>query len=84
MLGTTPGFLWAIGESRLITPLRPDDGHRRCCRLRVAARAREPVDGGTPIGSACRIVILEDRLEGALRLDGEPGRPVARRGAGDS
>src|SRR5687767_1052887 len=58
MLGTTPGFLRAIGEARLITPLRSEGGHRRYSRyqLRIAARARELVDQGTPVEAACRIV----------------------------
>ncbi|MER5758857.1 MerR family transcriptional regulator [Streptomyces sp. NPDC002082] len=73
MLGTTQGFLRAIGEARLITPLRSAGGHRRYSRyqLRVAARARELVDQGTPIESACRIVILEDQLEEAQRINAE-------------
>jgi DNA-binding transcriptional MerR regulator len=73
MLGTTQGFLRAIGEHRLITPLRSAGGHRRYSRyqLRVAARARELVDHGTPIEAACRIVILEDQLEEAQRLNAE-------------
>lgn len=73
MIGATPGFLRALGEARLITPLRSEGGHRRYSRyqLRVAARARELVDGGTPIEAACRIVILEDQLEDALRLNEE-------------
>lgn len=51
MLGTTQGFLRALGEARLITPLRSAGGHRRYSRyqLRIAARARELVDQGTPI-----------------------------------
>ncbi|MBW5424574.1 MerR family transcriptional regulator [Streptomyces sp. BG9H] len=71
MIGATPGFLRAVGEARLITPLRSEGGHRRYSRyqLRVAARARELVDQGTPIEAACRIVILEDQLEDALRLN---------------
>ncbi|MEW2045734.1 MerR family transcriptional regulator, partial [Streptomyces sp. NPDC005476] len=46
-------------------------GHRRYSRyqLRIAARARELVDQGTPIDAACRIVILEDQLEEAQRLN---------------
>jgi hypothetical protein len=32
MLGTTQGFLGAIGEARLITPLRSEGGHRRYSR----------------------------------------------------
>lgn len=69
--GTTQGFLRAIGEARLITPLRSAGGHRRYSRyqLRIAARARELVDRGTPIEAACRIVILEDQLEQAQQLN---------------
>ena len=29
LLGTTQGFLRAIGEARMITPLRSEGGHRR-------------------------------------------------------
>ncbi|MET9843237.1 MerR family transcriptional regulator [Streptomyces ossamyceticus] len=84
MLGTTPAFLRALGEHRLITPLRSEGGHRRYSRyqLRIAARARELVDQGTPVEAACRIVILEDQLEEALRINeelrtqgGSPSRP---------
>ncbi|WP_404961246.1 MerR family transcriptional regulator [Streptomyces sp. 147326] len=83
LLGTTPGFLRAIGEARLITPLRSAGGHRRYSRyqLRIAARARELVDHGTPIEAACRIVMLEVRLEEAQRVNAEhrrsalPGHP---------
>ncbi|ATZ22140.1 hypothetical protein SLAV_38335 [Streptomyces lavendulae subsp. lavendulae] len=71
MLGTTQGFLRAIGEACLITPLRSAGGHRRYSRyqLRIAARARELVDQGTPVEAACRIVILEDQLEEAQHLN---------------
>jgi DNA-binding transcriptional MerR regulator len=73
MLGTTQGFLRAIGDAGLITPLRSEGGHRRYSRyqLRIAARARELVDHGTPVEAACRIVILEDQLEEALRINAE-------------
>ncbi|MFI5672987.1 MerR family transcriptional regulator [Streptomyces sp. NPDC051704] len=85
LLGTTPGSLRAIGEARLITPLRSAGGHRRYSRyqLRIAARARELVDRGTPIEAACRIVTLEVRLEEAQRVNAEhrrsafPGHPPA-------
>ncbi|MFC8698511.1 MerR family transcriptional regulator [Streptomyces parvus] len=85
MLGTTPAFLRALGENRLITPLRSDGGHRRYFRyqLRIAARARELVDQGTKIEDACRIVVLEDQLEEAqrineeLRADRTPAPPAA-------
>src|SRR5918996_6181429 len=73
MLGTTPGFLRAIGEARLITPLRSEGGHRRYSpyQLRIAPRARQLVDKGTPIEAACRIIILEDQLEEAQRINAE-------------
>ncbi len=80
MLGTTPGFLRALGEARLITPLRSGGGHRRYSRyqLRIAARARELVDQGTPVEAACRIVILEDQLEEAQRINAEYRRAAER------
>ncbi|MEU6813080.1 MerR family transcriptional regulator [Streptomyces sp. NPDC046831] len=83
ILGTTPAFLRAVGEAKLITPLRSEGGHRRYSRyqLRIAARARELVDQGTPIEAACRIIILEDQLEEALRLNEEMRRQTA---GGDS
>ncbi|MCB5905912.1 MerR family transcriptional regulator [Streptomyces pinistramenti] len=73
MLGTTPAFLRALGEHRLITPLRSEGGHRRYSRyqLRIATRARELVDQGTAVEAACRIVILEDQLEEAQRINEE-------------
>lgn len=75
MLGTTPAFLRSLGENRLITPLRSEGGHRRYSRyqLRIAARARELVDQGTKIEDACRIVILEDQLAEAQRINEELG-----------
>ncbi|MBT2452515.1 MerR family transcriptional regulator [Streptomyces sp. ISL-43] len=78
LLGTTQGFLRAIGDARLITPLRSEGGHRRYSRyqLRLAARARELVDRGTSIEAACRIVTLEVRLEEAQRVNAEHGRSV--------
>jgi DNA-binding transcriptional MerR regulator len=73
MIGVTPAFLRALGEARLIAPLRSTGGHRRYSRyqLRLAARARELVDQGTALEAACRIIILEDQLEEALRLNQE-------------
>ncbi|WP_369182832.1 MerR family transcriptional regulator [Streptomyces sp. Y1] len=64
-------WLRALGEHGLITPLRSDGGHRRFSRyqLRIAMRARDLVDQGTPIDAACRIIILEDQLEEALRIN---------------
>lgn len=71
MIGATPAFLRAVGEAGLVTPLRSEGGHRRYSRaqLRVAARARDLVDQGTPVEAACRIVELEDDLAEALRLN---------------
>jgi DNA-binding transcriptional MerR regulator len=71
MLGTTPGFLRSLDEAKLITPQRSDGGHRRYSRyqLRLATRARELVDQGTALEAACRIIILEDQLAEALRIN---------------
>ena len=73
MLGTTPGFLRSLDEAKLITPQRSEGGHRRYSRyqLRLAARARELVDQGTALEAACRIIILEDQLAEALRINEE-------------
>ncbi|MFE7649613.1 MerR family transcriptional regulator [Streptomyces phaeoluteigriseus] len=81
MLGTTPAFLRALGDNRLIAPLRSEGGHRRYSRyqLRIAARARELVDAGTPIEAACRIIILEDQLEEARRINEELRHQAERR-----
>ncbi|MEV6833101.1 helix-turn-helix domain-containing protein [Streptomyces sp. NPDC051133] len=83
VLGTTPAFLRAVGEIGLIAPLRSEGGHRRYSRrqLRIAARARELVDQGTPIEAACRIVSLEDQLDDALRLNRETRRKLDEHGA---
>jgi DNA-binding transcriptional MerR regulator len=73
MLGTTPGFLRSLGETKLIEPQRSAGGHRRYSRhqLRLAARVRELVDQGTGLDAACRIVTLEDQLHEAQRLNAE-------------
>jgi DNA-binding transcriptional MerR regulator len=73
MLGTTPGFLRSLDEAKLITPQRSEGGHRRYSRyqLRLAARARALVDQGTALEAACRIIILEDQLAEALRINEE-------------
>ncbi|WP_327594133.1 helix-turn-helix domain-containing protein [Streptomyces chartreusis] len=84
VIGATPGFLRALGEAGLITPTRSEGGHRRYSRhqLRLAARARDMVDQGTPIDAACRIIGLEDRLEEALRANAESNRPEERTDSG--
>jgi DNA-binding transcriptional MerR regulator len=71
IIGCTPDFLRRLDEARLINPHRSAGGHRRYSRyqLRLAARAREMVDEGTALEAACRIIILEDELEEALRLN---------------
>ncbi|MFC8245705.1 MerR family transcriptional regulator [Streptomyces chartreusis] len=83
VLGTAPAFLRAVGEAGLVTPLRSEGGHRRYSRrqLRIAARARELVDQGTPVEAACRIVLLEDQLDDALRLNRETCRRLEEHGA---
>ncbi|MEV0689314.1 MerR family transcriptional regulator [Streptomyces sp. NPDC050388] len=79
LVGATPAFLRALGEAELITPMRSEGGHRRYSRhqLKLAARARELVDQGTPVDAACRIIDLEERLEQLERLNEE----LRRRGA---
>jgi DNA-binding transcriptional MerR regulator len=69
ILGTSQEFLRRLGEVKLIEPLRSAGGHRRYSRyqLRLAGRARQLCDEGTPIEAAARIIILEDQLEEALR-----------------
>jgi DNA-binding transcriptional MerR regulator len=73
ILGTTPGFLRSLDEAKLITPQRSSGGHRRYSRyqLRLAARTRELLGQGTPLDAACRIIILEDQLAEAQRLNAE-------------
>ncbi|MGV9647035.1 MerR family transcriptional regulator [Streptomyces sp. NPDC003554] len=82
VLGTTPAFLRSVGAAELITPLRSEGGHRRYSRrqLRIAARARELVDQGTPVEAACRIISLENQLADALRLNREMRRKLDEQG----
>jgi DNA-binding transcriptional MerR regulator len=67
--GASQDFLRRLDEAKLITPFRSTGGHRRYSRyqLRLAVRAREMVEHGTALEAACRIIILEDQLEEALR-----------------
>lgn len=73
MLGTTPGFLRSLDEVKLLVPQRSPGGHRRYSRyqLRLATRVRALVDEGTGLDAACRIVILEDQLDEARRINAE-------------
>lgn len=76
MLGTTPGFLRSLDEAKLLNPQRSSGGHRRYSRyqLRLAARARELLDQGIALDAACRIIVLEDQLDEARRLNAEMHR----------
>jgi DNA-binding transcriptional MerR regulator len=69
IIGASQDFLRRLGDAKLIDPYRSAGGHRRYSRyqLRLAARAREMCDQGTALEAACRIIILEDQLEEALR-----------------
>src|SRR5688572_11999642 len=71
IVGSTQAFLRSLDEAKLIAPYRSDGGHRRYSRyqLRLAARARELVDQGVALDAACRIIVLEDQLQEALRLN---------------
>jgi DNA-binding transcriptional MerR regulator len=71
MLDVTPAFLRSLDTARLIVPQRSPGGHRRYSRyqLRLAQRARDLVDQGTPLDAACRIIILEDQLAEAQRIN---------------
>lgn len=73
LLGTTPGFLRSLDEVKLLIPQRSPGGHRRYSRyqLRLAERVRALMDEGTGLEAACRIVILEDQLEEARRINAE-------------
>ena len=73
MLGATPGFLRSLDEVKLLVPQRSAGGHRRYSRyqLRLAARVRALADEGTALDAACRIVILEDQLDEARRINAE-------------
>ncbi len=73
VLGVTQAFLRALDSVKLLTPQRSAGGHRRYSRyqLRIAARVRQLVDDGNPLEGACRIVILEDQLTEAQRINTE-------------
>jgi DNA-binding transcriptional MerR regulator len=71
IVGVTQDFLRRLGEAKLIDPFRSPGGHRRYSRyqLRLAARAKQMVEEGTALEAACRIIILQDQLEEALRVN---------------
>ncbi|MGW0870685.1 MerR family transcriptional regulator [Streptomyces sp. NPDC002740] len=87
MLGAPQGFPRAIGTARRTSLPRSGGGQRPYpCpyayysryRPRIAARARELAGHNTPVEAACRIVILEGRLEEARRIDAEHRRAPSR------
>lgn len=71
MLDVTPAFLRTLDAAKLFVPQRSSGGHRRYSRyqLRLAQRARDMVDQGTALEAACRIIILEDQLAEAQRIN---------------
>ncbi|UZG60462.1 helix-turn-helix domain-containing protein (plasmid) [Rhodococcus opacus] len=73
ILGVTQAFLRSLDAAKLLTPGHSEGGHRCYSRyqLRIAARARELVDHGIALDSACRIIILEDQLAEARRINTE-------------
>jgi DNA-binding transcriptional MerR regulator len=63
-----------VGQLANTRPQRSPGGHRRRYsryQLRLAARVRELLDQGTALDAACRIVVLEDQLDEARRLNAE-------------
>lgn len=81
ILGVTPAFLRGLDAAELLIPQRSAGGHRRYSRyqLRLAARVRELIDAGNPLEAACRIVILEDQLAEAQRLNTDLQRTIDQR-----
>ena len=77
IVGVSPDFLRRLGEAKLIAPFRSTGGHRRYSRyqLRLATRARDLCDQGTDMAAACRIIILEDQLEEALKQNEQYRQP---------
>ncbi|GAA2636109.1 hypothetical protein GCM10010411_89070 [Actinomadura fulvescens] len=73
LLDVTPAFLRNLDAANLFVPQRSPGGHRRYSRyqLRLAQRARDLVDQGTPLDAACRIIILEDQLAEAQRINAQ-------------
>ncbi|GGV29257.1 hypothetical protein GCM10010182_60410 [Actinomadura cremea] len=71
MLDVTPAFLRSLDTAKLFVPQRSRGGHRRYSRyqLRLAQRVRDLVDQGTALEAACRIIILEDQLAEAQRIN---------------
>ncbi|WP_409348614.1 MerR family transcriptional regulator [Nocardia fluminea] len=82
ILGVTQAFLRGLDAARLLTPQRSEGGHRRYSRyqLRIAGRVRELVDAGNALDASCRIVILEDQLAEAQRINSDLQRELDDRG----
>ncbi|MFD3461031.1 MerR family transcriptional regulator [Nocardia fluminea] len=83
ILGVTQAFLRGLDAARLLTPQRSEGGHRRYSRyqLRIAGRVRELVDAGNALDASCRIVILEDQLAEAQRINSDLQRELDHRDA---
>ncbi|WP_433663324.1 MerR family transcriptional regulator [Nocardia sp. CA-128927] len=81
ILGVTQAFLRGLDAAQLLTPQRSTGGHRRYSRyqLRIAGRVRELVDAGNTLEAACRIVILEDQLAEAQRLNADLQHTIDQR-----
>ncbi|MFC4909759.1 MerR family transcriptional regulator [Actinomadura gamaensis] len=71
LLNVAPAFLRALDAAKLFVPQRSAGGHRRYSRyqLRLAQRVRDLVDQGTALDAACRIIILEDQLAEAHKIN---------------
>ncbi|MEV0249689.1 helix-turn-helix domain-containing protein [Nocardia sp. NPDC050712] len=84
ILGVTQAFLRGLDAAELLIPQRSAGGHRRYSRyqLRIAGRVRELVDAGSSLESACRIVILEDQLTEAQRINANLQHALDRHQAG--
>ena len=76
--GASQDFLRRLEKAKLFAPFRSAGGHRRYSRhqLRLAARARDMVAQGVALDAACRILILEDRLQEALEQNHRHQRPA--------
>jgi hypothetical protein len=69
MLGTTQGFLRAIGEARLITPLRSAGGHRRYSRYQLRIGQGEQDLAGEVGGKEHHGMVRQEPGEGGCEED---------------
>ncbi|MGW0640632.1 MerR family DNA-binding transcriptional regulator [Nocardia salmonicida] len=82
ILGVTPAFLRGPDAAGLLTAQRREGGHRRYWRyqLRIAGRAHELVDTSNPLDASCWILILQDQLAEAQRIDTDLRHELDERG----